>query len=440
MNPDRSNSAMKLLGRLVPERRPSEAQRVVFCDALEGDSYAEIACRHDYDHDYVRRVGSELWRELSTQLGIRVTKKNLAEVVGVLVPDQRLSASVPPPYPGGPIAPGSPFYLPPPGLEPALAEIEKPGGLVRIKAPAKYGKTSAVLQILEHARQLGMATVLVDLARIEHQGLVDIDRFLRWLAQTVTTVAGLPSRIDEYWSDQVGCKVGFAHYLEDHILASEDSPLLLALDGVERLLEHPLLASEFLPLVRSCFEEARYRPEMARLRWILAYSTEVYVPIDLRHSPFNVGYPVPLADFTVEEVQQLAGSYGLDWDPGLGRSQATRLAEAVGGHPYLVQTALFGLTRERDGGHEPVRGLGHLLELADHPGGIFADHLQRLLATLENSPGLGTVLGSVLRGTTRGHDPVAVYKLEALGLVRVTASGVQVRCATYDRFFASRLG
>lgn len=415
-------------------------QRLVLSQSWAGASYAEIAESHGYDHDYIRRVGSGLWRELSRRLGVEVTKRNLPEIVGGLVPNVMLAADDKPPFPGGPMAPGSPFYMIPPELDQAFGEIEQPGGLVRIKAPAKTGKTSAALQLLERAGRSGLATVFVDLTRVENDGLADIDRFLRWLSASIGNSLGLETRIDDYWSDQIGCKVSCAHYLEDHILGSLEAPVLIVLDGVERLFEHPLVASEFLPFVRSCFEEARHRPEMGRIRWVLAYSTEVYVPIDVRHSPFNVGFPLSLPDFDVATVQRLAQAYGLNWDTPLCTRHAQLLAEEVNGHPFLVQRTLYELAVAAARANAPLLTLDRILEASGPPDGIFSAHLERLLAILEERPELSSILVSIINGSPDCSNPVGIYKLEALGLVHRTAVGVEMRCSIYDRFFGDRLG
>ncbi|MBE9227773.1 hypothetical protein IQ264_20315 [Phormidium sp. LEGE 05292] len=44
-------------------------------------SYHEIAAASGYSSDYIKDVGSKLWRRLSQALGIQVTKSNLHSVI-----------------------------------------------------------------------------------------------------------------------------------------------------------------------------------------------------------------------------------------------------------------------------------------------------------------------------------------------------------------------
>ncbi|MHC5720939.1 MAG: AAA-like domain-containing protein, partial [Nostoc sp.] len=89
---------------------------------------------------------------------------------------------------------------------------------------------------------------------------------------------------------------------------------------------------DFLPMLRSWYEEAKRLPIWQKLRLIVVHSTEIYVPLQLNQSPFNVGLPIQLDNFSFEQVQQLAQCYGIDWNDG---EEARQLIDLVGGHPAL---------------------------------------------------------------------------------------------------------
>jgi hypothetical protein len=46
-----------------------------------GRTYAEIAVQISYEHDYIKQVGSQLWRSLSQVIGEEVCKKNIQSVL-----------------------------------------------------------------------------------------------------------------------------------------------------------------------------------------------------------------------------------------------------------------------------------------------------------------------------------------------------------------------
>jgi hypothetical protein len=59
----------------------NDIQSRLILETWEGHSYQEIADRHKYEHDYIKQVGSHLWRNLSQILGEKVSKQNLQAVL-----------------------------------------------------------------------------------------------------------------------------------------------------------------------------------------------------------------------------------------------------------------------------------------------------------------------------------------------------------------------
>lgn len=70
-----------LLTPLFPSNRLNDTQELVLRGSWQGESYQEIATAFDYDTDYIKGVGSQLWRSLSQILGKPVTKSNLHFVI-----------------------------------------------------------------------------------------------------------------------------------------------------------------------------------------------------------------------------------------------------------------------------------------------------------------------------------------------------------------------
>ena len=235
------------------------------------------------------------------------------------------------------------------------------------------GKTSLLLRNLDRANRLGYRTVSLNLEQVESSILSNLNLFLRWLCASTSHQLQRKPALDEYWDEDLGSTISCTLYLQDYLLESLDSPLVLALDEVNQIFEYPQVAKDFLPLLRSWYEEGKRLPVWQKLRLIVVHSTEIYVPLDLHQSPFNVGLPIQLGDFNLEEIEQLAQRYGLQWQDG---SQASQLISLVGGHPALVNLALYYLSRGEI-------TLSQLLETAPTATGIYAHHLQRHWTTLE---------------------------------------------------------
>jgi transcriptional regulator with XRE-family HTH domain len=335
-----------------------------------------------------------------------------------------------PPYPSGAVPLESPFYLERSPIEGQVyQEISKPGALVRIKAPREMGKTSLLLRILDYAKGLGYRTAKLNLEQVEQTVLSDLNQFLRWLCACIARQLQLKPRLDEYWDEDLGSKISCTLYFQDYLLEEIDNPLVLGLDEVNQIFEHPQVAKDFLPLLRSWYEEAKTMPIWQKLRLIVVHSTEIYVPLQLNQSPFNVGLPIQLTNFSLDQVQQLAQRYGLDWT---GDEQAKQLMNIVLGHPALVQIALYHLSRGE-------LTLAQLLETAPTSAGIYQCHLQRYLAILEGQQNLATALHTIMSATEPVPlEPIVAYKLSSLGLIERLGDKAIPSCELYRQYFQNQ--
>ncbi|PSB09029.1 serine/threonine protein kinase [Pleurocapsa sp. CCALA 161] len=402
-------------------------------------TYNQIALEADYSPGYFTTVvAPELYQRLSQLIGQRMTKKNCRSLLESYFTSQQTALATPtlsleidqdalPCYPSGSVPLDSPFYLQRPLVEEQVErEIRKPGALIRIKAPKEMGKTSLMLRILDYANQHQYHTVGLNLEQADQSILSDLNQFLRWLCANISRQLGRKPMLDEYWDEDMGSKISSTLYLQDYILESIDTPFVLALDEVNQVFEHAQVAKDFLPLLRSWYEEAKKMPIWQKLRLIVIHSTEIYVPLQLNQSPFNVGLPIQLEDFNLAEVQQLAQRYGLKWQDGV---QARQLMSMVGGHPALVSLALYHLSRQEI-------TISQLLETAPTAMGIYSHHLQRHWATLEKQPELAQAINLVFKATEPVVlDPIIAYKLSSMGVIKQLGDKAVAGCELYRRYF-----
>lgn len=332
-----------------------------------------------------------------------------------------------PSYPSGAVPLDSPFYIERTAVEMQVCqEIKKPGALVRIKAPREMGKTSLLLRTLDYAASLGYRTVSLNLEQIDDVILNDLQRFLRWLCANITCQLQLEMKLDDYWDEDIGGKISCSLYLRNHIFKQIDTPLVLSIDEVQYLFEHPLVAKDVLPLFRSWYEAGKREAIWQKLRLIIVHSTEIYVPLQLKQSPFNVGLPIELNNFNLEQVQNLAQRYGLNWTDS---QEATELMTLLEGHPALVHLAIYHLSRGEI-------TFSQFLDTAATSSGIYAYHLQRHQATLQAQPELAKALNTVINA----QEPISLdasmtYKLSSMGLIKQLRDKVIPSCELYRQYF-----
>lgn len=328
------------------------------------------------------------------------------------------------PYPSSVVPLGSNRYLHRSGVDDlAFAEILQPGSVIRIKAPSGFGKTSLLLRLLNYVQQQGYATASIDLRQSDTETLAAPQAFLRWFCTALSYKLNLDIQLEQYWDDLLGHNLSTTLYLREAILPHLNRPLVLALNEVDRVFEYPQTAKNLLPLLRSWHEEAQHDDVWKQLRLVVVYSTDVYLPLEINQSPFNIGLPLTLPEFTPQDVWALAPFYSVS----LSEAECTRLTTLIGGNPALVGLALYHL-------HQGMT-LDNLLQTATTLAGIYRNHLQRLLAQVKANPQWVEQLQRLTQAYTITLDPILAYKLEGMGLIKPTLGGWQFSCELYRTYF-----
>ncbi|MBD2409479.1 AAA-like domain-containing protein [Nostoc calcicola FACHB-3891] len=312
--------------------------------------------------------------------------------------------------------------------------IVQPGALIRLKAPQKMGKTLLLEKILDYARQQGYQTAKLNLQLADINILTNLKTFLQWLCVDVADSLDLEPQLDKHWQEVFGLNKNCTRYFQKYLLAVTDNPLVLGIDNFERLFEYPEIFPQFCLLLRGWYEAAKQRDKIGniwkKLRLVVVHSTEAYPSLDTNHSPFNVGLPIDLPEFNLQQVTNLANQNELGL---LREAHLSKLMRLVGGHPYLVQHAIAYLKSQ------PV-SLEELLRLAPTEQGIFSDHLRQQLWHLQHNPQLEAGYKRVVMANAPIRlDTEVAFKLHSLGLVKLSSNDCVPSCDLYRQYFSTRL-
>lgn len=259
-----------------------------------------------------------------------------------IIPHHAVSSSFE--QPEGQVSLNSAFYIARPPIENDCYEtILQPGALIRIKAPRQMGKTSVLSRTLDYARKQGCQTAYLNLQSADTEFLESLDKFLQWFCGSIAQELNLPDKLAEYWQGVLGSKNKCTNYFQRYLLSEIKSPVVLGLDEVDQIFQHPELAAEFFGLLRAWHEKSKNQGTWQKLRLAIVHSKEVYIPLNINQSPFNVGLPIELPEFNQLQVEDLVQRHQLNW----GESEVKQLMTMVGGHPYLVRRALYEIARGR---------------------------------------------------------------------------------------------
>jgi hypothetical protein len=333
--------------------------------------------------------------------------------------------------PEGQIPLDSAYYIDRPPIEMDCYEaIVKPGALIRVKAPRQMGKSSLMMRILDHASKQEYQTAALNFQDADSESLTSLDNFLQWFSASIAHALNLPEKLEEHWKGVLGSKNKCTNYFQKYLLPCIDTPVALGLDEVDEVFMHPAIANDFFGLLRAWHERAKNDPVWKKLRLIIVHSQEVYIPLNINQSPFNVGLPIELPDLNQQQVQELTQRHGLNWTG----EQVEQLMTLVGGHPYLTRVALYQIARGR-------MTLEKLQQIAPTEEGPYSDHLRRHLLNLQDNAQLLAAFKRVLSVDCPVDVGTAeAFKLRSMGLVKFQGNEVMPLCELYCEYFGDRLG
>ncbi len=205
--------------------------------------------------------------------------------------------------------------------------------------------------------------------------------------------------------------------------------LVLGLDEVDRVFQYPNLADDFFALLRAFHEEAKTNEVWKKLRLVVVHSTEALIALNIYQSPFNVGLPIELPEFTAAQIKELAHRHGLSWSDG----EIRQLMSLVGGHPYLTRVTMYNIVQ-----HSLT--LTEVLESATRENNLFSDHLRRHLFNLEQQSALAIAYKKILsEESSLRLESNIMFKLHSMGLIRLEGDKITPRSQLYRQYFAQRL-
>ena len=365
-----------------------------------------------------------------------IALKNIPETLTPVLLERRYESQVLPKVniaieePEGAVRIGSEFYIPrSPQQEQCFNAIAMPHALLRLKSPDRMGKSSLLVRVLEEARRLDSRTTWLDLQKCDRKFFENMDRFLQWFCAVIGRDLGVKAKPTDDWDEMFGANSNCEEFFERYLLNDDDDrPLVIAIENLDRIFLHEAIEVDFCGLLRGWHEQGKHDKRWGKLRLVLAYSMESFTTKDINQSPFNVGTPIDLDEFTITQVQELAALHGFS------SIQIEPISELIGGHPYLVRLAFYNLA-------SGANSLEQIIQTAATEVGLFGKHLTTRLAKVEKDAHLTEVLRSLVNSPQPiRFDLATTAKLDGMGLILRTEIGVKIRNELYRRYFQNRLG
>lgn len=310
---------------------------------------------------------------------------------------------------------------------------------IRLKAGKGMGKSSELVRMQHFLEtELKQIVVSINLGSFTVNAFNTLNDFLFAFTEEIKEkfsklVTRLhPPPLETYWKPNRIPARNCELYLENFIFAKINQPKTLILDGIDRVLGKEIIQLEFLNLLRTWNETKMKVVSQDPIIWsnmVIAYSTEPYLRYGFSVSPLqNVGEIVELQEFNPEEIIELARRYGIN---DLSPQQLTSLIDLIGGHPTLMNRALYKMSQEG-------MSLAEIEAQATQLNGLFADYLLEYLELLQNDDNLSHCFKQIMNQSICQNQFAKAQLLKA-GLIKIDESGETVGCELYKRYLQHHL-
>jgi hypothetical protein len=332
---------------------------------------------------------------------------------------------------GGAVPLSSPFYLERDIDLDVRQALQNQTSFVLLRGPRQVGKTSLLARALSHCRSEKACVVRTDWQNVSQEDFVSIRHFLISLAETICEQLKLELEPEDFFPESKAATKNFERFLRKQVLPTLQTPLVWAIDEVDRIFEIPFKDDVFA-MLRSWHNERALDADCAwnRLSVIMAYATETYLISNIHQSPFNVGHKIDVTDFTTAQVTELNRRYG---EPLRSEDQVKHFYSLFGGHPYLSRLAFFEMTSKNSTLSD--------VERAVYPDkGLFHQHLERLWYMLTKDEGLMASLRLFFTDQGRSVPNEDMERLCAAGVLATDDQArFRPRNVLYERFLLRRL-
>lgn len=335
--------------------------------------------------------------------------------------------------PSGPVPLGSPFYI-----ERCTSHLNgRSTTLRRIKAPRKWGKTSATIRIIDREQKQDCHTVWLNFQEFDTDTSQNLGIFLQKFCESIIqelNEKGLPieNKVAEHWQESLvrNNKAKCRIYIQKYILAAIDKPLIIVLDEVDRIFGNSQIDVEFFALLRVIYEKSASEVLWQKLKMIIVHSQD-YTETSKNKSPFNVGESINLPEFNELQIKKLLQMHGLNWQA----QEIKELIDLIGGHPYMVRIALYKIANQE-------MTLSDFFKLAATEAGPFAADLLYQWVNLEKYQLKNEY--SIIVNTTDAVkiDAQKANILESMGLIKRDNNNpnkVKCFCQLYRLYFSQYL-
>ena len=238
---------------------------------------------------------------------------------------------------GGDVQAANGTYLQRSEVDEQLFKVCLANEFTYVLASRQIGKSSLKNAIAERLIDEGVRVARIDLKRIGQVEEAEIWYFS--LLDELASNLRLETDVEAWWDSQPRLSTftqRFLRFLDDVVLTEISEPVVIFIDEIDTTLDLSF-TDDFFAAIRGVYNDRAQYPAYKRLTFVLlGVATPNELIKDNRRTPFNIGRPIPMRDFTRAECKRLSEAIEAK-HPRQSQNYFKQIYDWTSGHPYLTQ-------------------------------------------------------------------------------------------------------
>ncbi|MEM9214297.1 MAG: AAA-like domain-containing protein [Cyanobacteria bacterium P01_F01_bin.150] len=210
---------------------------------------------------------------------------------------------------GGSLASNAPCYIPR-SSDMELYQALRRGDFCYVLNSRQMGKSSLMVRTRARLQQEGDRCTIVDMSNVGSENITSL-QWYKGVIKDIFRGFKLRRRVDfNAWWDkktELSLPQRFSQFIQDILLPQfpEDN-LVIFLDEIDSILSLPFAVDDFFAVIRYCYNQRAINPAYHRIQFaIVGVATPADLIRDRQRTPFNIGTPIPLEGFTLDQCNPL---------------------------------------------------------------------------------------------------------------------------------------
>ncbi|MEG5159585.1 AAA-like domain-containing protein [Microcoleus sp. AT3-A2] len=220
-----------------------------------------------------------------------------------------------------------------------LYQALKAGEFCYVLNSRQMGKSSLLVRTVQKLSADGIACATIDLSDIGNQQ-VSLDKWYGGVAYKLLCSFNLfnPVEFMAWWRERelMSPVQRLGELIEELLLVKISQKLVIFIDEIDSVLSFQEPLDDFFALIRCCYNKRAHNSEYQRITFaLLGVATPSDLISDATRTPFNIGFPIELHGFNLQEALPLAK--GFEGKVDNPQEVLKEILDWTGGQPFLTQ-------------------------------------------------------------------------------------------------------